>query len=119
MSLDAWHARYSCSPLGSILFVQSFRFTVDETPHGFIIAAVIEVIVSPKASHTSSAARTATWPLVMSRQSIASGELATTFFADVRPFPCVQFRMPFQVVETAKARLTGRAHIRLFLTMGE
>jgi hypothetical protein len=87
MSFDAGHTRYSWPSLGTLLVFQSLRFTVYETLHSIIVATVIEFVVSSEASHAGSATGTATGALVMSRQSITTSKLATTFFADMRPFP--------------------------------
>ena len=88
---------------------------VDDSVHVAIAFAIRQVIVQAEARPT---ACTATLTLVMARKRVPTSKSAATFEASVWPLASVQFRMAFQIVQTAETRLAGRTFIWLFLTVG-
>lgn len=89
---------------------------VDNAVHVAIALAIRQVIVH---AETRPTACTATLTLVMARKRVPTSKSAATFEASVWPLASVQFRMAFQIVQTAETRLAGRTFVWLFLTVGQ
>jgi hypothetical protein len=86
---------------------------VDDAVHVSITFAIHFVVHA----EARPAACTATLTLVVSRKRIPAGKSAATFEAGMWPFTGVQFRVAFQIVQTAETCLAGRTFVWLFLTM--
>lgn len=87
---------------------------VDETVHTVLTPHFVHIIVQAEAG---TAAGTATLAFVVAGEGIPACELAAAFWARVWTLAGVQLGMTFQVVQTAKPGLAGRAFVWLFLAV--
>lgn len=74
------------------------------------------ILVDAKTRPPSSAA---SLPLVVPCQGIAARKLAATLGACMRPLTSVKLCMAFQVMQSAKPRLTCRAFVRFLLAVSK
>lgn len=87
---------------------------VDYAVHGLVAFSIHVVIIYTKARPATSAA---TLALVVAGEGIPAGEPPATLRTGVWPLASVQFRVAFQVMQTAETRLASRTLIWLLLAV--
>lgn len=110
--LDPFPARLASAP--TVVRTAAFFPVVLDTIH--TLSTLTEVIV---ASETRPSPRASTRTLVMPRQCVASGELATTLVARMWTFSSMQLGMALEIVQATEPRLAGLTDIWLFLTVSQ
>jgi hypothetical protein len=110
--------RWLADSAASVIIIVSFLVFsgVHNTIHVAVALAVREVVIHAEAG---SSTRTATLAFVVPRESITTSESAATLEAGVWPFASVQFRVAFQIVQTAEPGLARGTFVRLFLAVGQ
>jgi hypothetical protein len=105
-------------PTVIVIFVAiAIGFTsVHDAVHTILTLAVSKIIVNAEAR---AAACTAALALVVPRERISPRKSAATFEASVWTFACMEFRVAFQIMQTAETCLAGGTFIRLLLAVGE
>jgi len=99
-----------------IVFVTlAVRFaSVDDAIHAFVTFAIPKVVVDAEAR---AAPRTATLTLVMARKRIATCKPAAALVACMGTLASVQFRVPFQIMQTTETGLACGTFVRLLLAV--
>lgn len=107
------------SPL--IFLMHRLRFRIDQPIHGILRMpmAIAVVIVGNITSHARASPSAPTLAFVVTCERIPSGEATATFRTYMRPLAGMQLGVPFQIMQSPEARLTGLADIRLLLAVGE
>jgi hypothetical protein len=115
--------RWLTDPLTAVVVFVALTLTiaigftsVHDAIHSIVALAVSKVVVNAEAR---AAACTATLALVVSRERIPTCKSPATFEASMRAFARVEFRVAFQIMQTAETCLARGAFIRLFLAVRE
>ena len=109
------------------VFIHMFRFMrcfirVQDPSHAVTVAgphAIVMAVIASEASDALPSAGAASLTLVVPCEGIAPGKAAVAFRTNMGSFPCVQFSVAFEVMETPETRVAPIATERLFLTVGQ
>lgn len=114
MLLDAGHG----SSCGAFLLVLHLTgLCVDNTFHARLIISIAVFFVTAITAHGRSSTSATPGAFIVASKSVTSCKASAALGTDVRPLTSVEFSVSLQVMQTAKPRLTGLTHVRLFLAV--